>query len=155
MDESKKEDFDPTNPDRREIGREIVDESGGLGSAIAYLYRGEMDRMTTWRQRLDQTTYLAVTLMAAILTWTFSSRDNSHYILIIGMIVVGVFLQIEARRYRGYDVWPFVVGALVVDHWNDSVIGAVIVAFVGYNYYCERTQGTISQRAAAINSVLG
>ena len=105
MDESKDDTFDPTSPERREIGREIVDESDGLGSAMAHLYRGEMDRMTTWRQRLDQTTYWAVTLMAAILTWTFSSRNNPHYILIVGMITVGVFLQIEARRYRGYDVW--------------------------------------------------
>lgn len=105
MDESKEEDFDPTSPNRREIGREIVDESGGFGPAMAQLYRGEMDRMTTWRQRLDQTTYWAVTLMAAIFTWTFSNRNNPHYILIIGMIAVGVFLQIEARRYRGYDVW--------------------------------------------------
>ena len=105
MDNSKDDDFDPTSPDRREIGREIVDENSGLGSAIAHLYRGEMDRMTTWRQRLDQTTYWAVTLMAAILTWTFSNRNTPHYILIIGMIAVGVFLQIEAHRYRGYDVW--------------------------------------------------
>lgn len=105
MDDSKDDSFDPTSPERREIGREIVDESGGLGSAMAHLYRGEMDRMTTWRQRLDQTTYWAVTLMAAILTWTFSSRSNPHYILLIGMVAVSVFLQIEARRYRGYDVW--------------------------------------------------
>lgn len=105
MDKSKEDTFDPTSPERREIGREIVDESGGLGSAMAHLYRGEIDRMTTWRQRLDQTTYWAVTLMAAILTWTFSSRNNPHYILLVGMAAVGVFLQIEARRYRGYDVW--------------------------------------------------
>lgn len=105
MDESKDDTFDPTRPERREIGREIVDENGGLGSAMAHLYRGEMDRMTTWRQRLDQTTYWAVTLMAAILTWTFSNRSNPHYILLVGMVAVGVFLQIEARRYRGYDVW--------------------------------------------------
>lgn len=68
MDESKDDTFDPTSSERREIGREIVDESGELGSAMAHLYRGEMDRMTTWRQRLDQTTYWAVTVMAAILT---------------------------------------------------------------------------------------
>lgn len=105
MDDSRDEEFDPTSAERREIGREVVDESGGLGSALAHLYRGEMDRVTTWRQRLDQTTYWAVTLMAAILTWTFSSRNNPHYVLIIGMVAVGVFLQIEARRYRGYDVW--------------------------------------------------
>jgi uncharacterized membrane protein len=49
-------DFDPTAPDEREIGREMVDQSTGLGSVMAHFYRGEMDRETTWRQRLDQTT---------------------------------------------------------------------------------------------------
>lgn len=64
MEKSNDDSFDSTSPERREI----VDESGGLGSAMAHLYRGEMDCMTTWRQRLDQTTYWAVTVMAAILT---------------------------------------------------------------------------------------
>lgn len=105
IDESKDDTFDPTSPERREIGRKIVDESGGLGSTMAHLYRGETDHMTTWRQRLEQTTYWAVTLMAAILTWTFSNRSNSHYILLVGLIAVGAFSQVEARRYRGYDVW--------------------------------------------------
>ena len=98
-------DFDPTAPEERNIGRELVDESAGLGSVAAHLYRGEVDRMTMWRQRLDQTTRWAVTLMAAILTWAFSSRTNPHYILLIGMVIVATFLWVEARRYRGYDVW--------------------------------------------------
>lgn len=50
---------------------------------------------------------------------------------------------------------PFVLRALAVDQWNDPVVGAAIVVLSGYNYYCERTQGTVSQRAAAITSILG
>ncbi|PGF14124.1 hypothetical protein CP556_24095 [Natrinema sp. CBA1119] len=99
------DDFDPTTPEQREIGREMVDESTGLGSVMAHAYRGELGRVDTWRQRLDQTTTWAVTVMAAILTWAFSSSDNPHYILLIGIIVVTVFLGIEARRYRDYDVF--------------------------------------------------
>lgn len=99
------EEFDPKIPKHREIGRKIVDESGGLDSAMAHLYRGEVERMTTWRRRLDQTTYWAVTLMAAILVWAFSAGDTPHFILLIGMVTVGVFLWIEARRYLGYDIW--------------------------------------------------
>jgi len=105
MSESGSDEFDPTAPEQRQIGREMVDDSTGLGSVMAHCYRGEMGRVTTWRQRLDQTTTWAVTVMAAILTWAFSSSDNPHYILLIGIVVVTVFLAIEARRYRDYDVF--------------------------------------------------
>jgi len=83
----------------------MVDESTGLSSVMAHAYRGELGRVDTWRQRLDQTTTWAVTVMAAILTWAFSSSDNPHYILLIGIVVVTVFLGIEARRYWDYDVF--------------------------------------------------
>lgn len=105
MTDSSSDEFDPTAPDQREIGREMVDDSTGLGSVMAHAYRGEIDRVGTWRQRLDETTTWAVTLMAAILTWGFSSTDNPHYILLIGIAVVTIFLGIEARRYRDYDVF--------------------------------------------------
>ena len=98
-------DFDPEAPDEREIGREMVEQSTGLGSVMAHTYRGELDRETTWRQRLDQTTTWAVMLVAAILTWAFSSTNNPHYILLIGIVTVAIFLGIEARRYRDYDVY--------------------------------------------------
>ncbi|ELZ13860.1 hypothetical protein C479_03406 [Halovivax asiaticus JCM 14624] len=105
MTDSGSDEFDPTAPDQREIGREMVDDSTGLGSLMAHVYRGEVDRVGTWRQRLDETTTWAVTLMAAILTWAFSSADNPHYILLIGIVVVTIFVGIEARRYRDYDVF--------------------------------------------------
>jgi uncharacterized membrane protein len=105
MSDSSSDEFDPTTPDQREIGREMVDDSTGLGSMMAHAYRGEIDRVGTWRQRLDETTTWAVTLMAAIFTWAFSSSDNPHYILLIGIVAVTIFLAIEARRYRDYDVF--------------------------------------------------
>jgi uncharacterized membrane protein len=105
MTDSSDEEFDPRAPDEREIGREMVDQSTGLGSVMAHAYRGEVDRVGTWRQRLDQATTWAVTVLAAILTWAFSSPDNPHYILLVGIVIVTVFLGIEARRYRDYDVF--------------------------------------------------
>ncbi|SFS93312.1 DUF2270 domain-containing protein [Halostagnicola kamekurae] len=105
MTDSTDDEFDPTAAEQREIGREMVEESTGLGSVMAHGYRGELGRVDTWRQRLDQTTTWAVTVMAAILTWAFSSPDNPHYILLIAIIILTVFLGIEARRYRDYDVF--------------------------------------------------
>jgi uncharacterized membrane protein len=99
------DDFDPEARDQREIGREMVDQSTGLGSVMAHFYRGEMDRETTWRQRLDQTTTWAVTVIAAILTYAFSSSGTSHAILLSGMVITTLFLGIEARRYQDYDIY--------------------------------------------------
>lgn len=100
----KNHDFDPEAQEEREIGREMVDKSTGLGSVVAHFYRGEMGRATTWRQRLDATTNWAVTVLAAILVYAFSARGRDE-ILLAGLIVMVVFLAIEARRYQDYDVF--------------------------------------------------
>lgn len=105
MSDNDDHEFDPEARDQREIGREMVDESTGLGSVMAHAYRGELAQATTWRQRLDQTTTWAVTIIAALLTWAFSNADNPHYILLIGMVIVAIFVAMEARRYRDYDVY--------------------------------------------------
>ncbi|GAA0511737.1 Uncharacterized membrane protein [Halorubrum aquaticum] len=88
-----------------ELGSEIADHSTELSSILGDAYRGELDRETTWRSRLDQTTTWGVTVVAAILTFAFSSTDNPHYIVLVGILAVSLFLLIEARRYRDYDVY--------------------------------------------------
>jgi len=88
-----------------DVGRGLLDEQMGPSSAMAHLYRGELHRMTLWRERLDRTANWAVTVMAAILTWAFSSPNNPHYVILVGGIMLAIFLSIEARRYRGYDMW--------------------------------------------------
>lgn len=96
--------FDPTGKTERHIGRGMFEEEMGPGSSMAHLYRGEIHRMKFWRERLDRTTNWAITIMAAILTWAFTG-NNPHYIVLIGLAMLTVFLVIEARRYRGYDLW--------------------------------------------------
>ncbi|QLG61438.1 DUF2270 domain-containing protein [Halorarum salinum] len=98
---------DPTDlsDGEAEIGREMAEDVTEMSSVLGDAYRGELDRETTWRSRLDQTTSWAVTVMAAILTWAFSSPDNPHYIVLVGVVTAAVFLLIEARRYRDYDVY--------------------------------------------------
>jgi uncharacterized membrane protein len=87
---------------------ESDDEDGTIDevpSVLTELYRGELDRTTTWRGRLDKTTNWTVTIIAAVLTWVFSSSDNPHYLLLIGMLAVMTFHLVETRRYQRYDVW--------------------------------------------------
>lgn len=99
------EEIDPTDSDHRDVGKGLLDEEMGPSSAMAHLYRGEIHRMKFWRERLDRTTNWAVVLISAILTWSFSRSETPHYILLIGMATLSIFLIIEARRYRGYDIW--------------------------------------------------
>lgn len=96
--------FDPTGEVERDLGRGLFEENMGPGSSMAHLYRSEGRRMMFWRERLDRTTNWAVTILAAILTWAFTG-DNPHYIILIGVVMLTTFLVIEARRYRGYDLW--------------------------------------------------
>lgn len=94
-------------------------EAAGPDSSMAHLYRGEVHRMKLWRERLDRTTNWAVLVIAALLTWAFSSPDNPHYIVLVGVATLSVFLTIEARRYRGYDIWRTRVRLLQENLWAE------------------------------------
>lgn len=97
------------------VGAGIDDDGTGFAGLTGDFYRGELERTATWRGRLDQTTNWAVVLVAAILTWAFSSPDNPHYVILIGVFGVTAFLVMEATRYREYDVWRNRVRILQVD----------------------------------------
>lgn len=85
---------------------EAICESKEVG-ALAHLYRAEVFRSTTWRQRLDQTMNWAVISTGIGLSVSFSSSDASAFpIVLVGMLCV-VFLLLEARRYRFFYVWRF------------------------------------------------
>ena len=94
------------------VGTRIAEDLSTYTTATADFYRGEIDRMTTWRGRLDQTTNWAVVIVAAILTWAFTSPDHPHYVILIGVFGATAFLVMEANRYREYDVWRDRVRAL-------------------------------------------
>lgn len=98
-------DFDPESPEDREIAGEAARDRADFLSLMGHAYRGEMGRTTSWRTRIDRTTNWAVVLTATLLTWAFSGESRPHYILLIGIVMVTVFLGIEARRYRVYDIW--------------------------------------------------
>lgn len=105
------------DPRDARVGTGLLDVEMGPSSALAHLYRGELHRMKLWRERLDRTTNWAVLLMAAILTWAFSTESNPHYVILIGNAAVGLFLSIEAHRYRAYDIWRSRVRSLQQNVW--------------------------------------
>jgi uncharacterized membrane protein len=99
------------------VGRGLLDASMGPSSALAHLYRGEIHRMKFWRERLDKTTNWAVVVMGGILTWAFSNDTHPHYVILVGIAAVALFLYIEARRYRAYDMWRSRVRILQENVW--------------------------------------
>jgi uncharacterized membrane protein len=62
-------------------------------------------RSTAWRQRLDATTNWSVLTTAAMLSFTFASKENSHIILLLSTLIILAYLSIEARRYRYFEVY--------------------------------------------------
>lgn len=90
------------DPDAAE---EVAGDPAGFLGLIGQYYRGEMNRATTWRQRIDRTTNWAVVITATVVTFAFSGAGNPHFILLGGLLIVAIFWSIESRRYRMYDVW--------------------------------------------------
>lgn len=76
-----------------------------FNTAMVHLYRGEVARANTWRNRLDGTTNWAVLTTGATLSFAFSSPNNTHVMIMINSLLIGFFLLIEARRFRYYDLW--------------------------------------------------
>jgi uncharacterized membrane protein len=73
--------------------------------ALAHLYRGEVYRSTVWRTRLDTTTNWAVVTLGVALSITYSSPDASPLPLVLVGVLILLFLTLEARRYRFFNVW--------------------------------------------------
>ena len=76
-----------------------------FNTAMIHFYRGEVQRSNTWRNRLDTTTNWAVITAGATLSFVFSSQNNPHFVIPINSILVAIFLLMEARRYRYYEIW--------------------------------------------------
>jgi uncharacterized membrane protein len=76
-----------------------------FNTAMVHFYRGEIQRSNVWRTRLDTTTNWAVITTGATLSFVFSSPDSPHFAIPINTILVAIFLFMEARRYRYYEVW--------------------------------------------------
>jgi len=73
--------------------------------ALVHLYRGELFRATSWRIRLDTTTNWSILTTAGLLSFSFGGKEHSHWILLVGILLISVLLSYEARRFRFFDVW--------------------------------------------------
>ena len=73
--------------------------------ALAHLYRGEVYRSTIWRTRLDNTTNWSVVTLGIALSVTYADPAAPPLPLLLVGILICMFLILEARRYRFFNVW--------------------------------------------------
>jgi uncharacterized membrane protein len=76
-------------------------------TAMVHYFRAEVQRSNTWRTRLDATTNWAVIAAGAALSFALSSPNNHYGVIILDTLLITLFLWIEARRYRYYELWSY------------------------------------------------
>lgn len=72
---------------------------------VIHFYRALVGHMDVWRQRMDATTNWAAATTAGMVTFTFSSADAPHFVLLLAIAFNCVFLLMESRRYQVFDLW--------------------------------------------------
>ncbi len=80
-------------------------DKGNFVTAMVHFYRAEVTRVNLWRSRLDTTTNWSVVTTAAALTFGFGSAENPHFVILLVLVLLLIFLNIEARRYAYYSLW--------------------------------------------------
>ncbi len=93
-----------------------------FNTAMAHFYRGEVQRCNTWRNRLDTTTNWAVIATGAAISFVFSSVDNHYGVIILNTCLITLFLWIEARRYRYYELWAYRVRLMETDFFGSMLV---------------------------------
>ena len=92
-------------------------ESGGFATAMVHFYRGEISRANIWRSRLDTTTNWAVVTAGAVITFSFGAAAETHVVILLGMFLILLFLMMESRRYRYYELWALRVRLMETDFY--------------------------------------
>ncbi|MGE5374936.1 MAG: DUF2270 domain-containing protein [Bacteroidota bacterium] len=91
-------------------------------TAMVHLFRAEIQRANVWRQRLDATTNWAVVTTGAVISISFSQSTVHHGIIILNTLLVTLFLFIESRRYRYYELWSYRVRLMETDFYAAMLV---------------------------------
>jgi uncharacterized membrane protein len=88
-----------------------------VNTALVHLYRAEVTRANSWRSRLDVTTNWALLTTAAAVSFAFGQQVTHHSVIILNTVLITLFLSIEARRYRYYELWSYRVRIMETDFY--------------------------------------
>ncbi|MCQ3975192.1 MAG: hypothetical protein DPW09_17255 [Anaerolineae bacterium] len=95
---------------------------GEFNTAMVHLYRGEITRSNVWRTRLDATTNWAVIVTGAAISVSFADGTGKHGAIILSTLLITIFLFLEARRYRYYELWSKRVRLLETDFYAAMLV---------------------------------
>lgn len=95
---------------------------GEFTSAMVHLFRAEITRANVWRQRLDSTTNWAVLTTGASISFVFTEALAHHSVIFINALLVTLFLFVEARRYRYYELWSSRVRLMETDFFATMLV---------------------------------
>jgi uncharacterized membrane protein len=125
-------------------------------AATVHIYRGLMDRGTTWRQRVDNPTNWAIVSIGTTASFVLSDDAHSHVVLLLVMLFGISFLAIEARRTRYYDLWSSWLRLLETEYLapilQDNCVTAndtwqeLIVRDLGYPHFKATIWGMVQRR---------
>lgn len=96
--------------------------SAEFTTAMVHFYRGELGRSNTWRARLDNTTNWAVITTGAAISFALTDPNNHFGVIILNTLLVTLFLWIEARRYRYYELWSRRVRLMETDFFAAMLV---------------------------------
>ena len=94
---------------------------GDFTTAMVHFFRAEVQRANVWRQRLDTTTYWAVVTTGAAISIAFSQASH-HLVILLNFLFVTIFLMMEARRYRYYELWAYRVRLMETDFFAPMLV---------------------------------
>lgn len=93
-----------------------------FNQAMIHFFRSQVSRADVWRQRLDMTTNWAVLTTGATISVAFTRELGNHSVILLNTLLVTLFLFIEARRYRFYEVWSTRVRLMETDFFAAMLV---------------------------------
>ena len=91
-------------------------------TAMVHFFRAEVHRANVWRQRLDATTNWAVVTTGAALSFAFGESQGVSGVILLNMLLITMFLWIEARRYRYYELWSSRIRLMETDFFAAMLV---------------------------------
>jgi uncharacterized membrane protein len=96
---------------------------GEFNTAMVHFYRAEVQRANVWRQRLDTTTNWAVISTGAAISIAYGGGSIANVDVIpLTLLLVTIFLSIEARRYRYYELWASRIRLMETDFFAAMLV---------------------------------
>jgi uncharacterized membrane protein len=96
--------------------------AGEFNTAMVHFFRAEVQRSVNWRARLDTTTNWAVITTGAAISFAFAQATSIHLVIPLDLVLVTLFLFIEARRYRYYELWSYRVRLMETDFFAAMLV---------------------------------